>query len=849
MALQRFLNTTANIVTTHNIAVIVVMLVLTAGVGAGITTLGSASDGESAVDFPPTTPAEKADYITEHYTTASDSASERAHVPVYVNAGDGENALSKSSLLASLRYQQAVLENESVASTVAADSSRTGAGIHGIPNLVAAQLADSDTPSLDTQIAVLADATPTTVERATKTALADNQEARQLLPRSYEAGSATAESHRMLFTFTATDSEGNAPTDATKALYETAATHESPDVFTLGEHALAEYQAQNISNTIALIVPVVLALLLVVLTFTYRDLVDVVVGMLGVGVSILWMFGILGWLNVDIGTTMIIGPVLIAGLSIDYGFHIFTRYREYRRPDEEVRAPMARSVRSVGVALGLVTVTTGIGFLSNVTNPVESIQTLGIGITLGVASALVVFVTLVPALKVTADAALERLGFDRQKPPLGESALLKPLLRGSVGFAKRAAPVVLVLAVLAGAAGGAAWTSLDEKPFDRQREPTADWKTDLPEPLGWERTDYNRQDIYVQEHYRGVADDTSQRVQLLVERDVTDDGALDAVHDGTKTLVDGGRVLSPVTVMHRVAVRDDAFAETLAAADTDGDGVPDENLATVYDALYAAAPNTAERVIERSPDTGEYTSLRVVGPADGGGSLAERADQQRTAATAIEDAAGQGVDLDATAVSPTTIQQAGIEAVTAGILRVMVLALLAITLTYVAVTALSYGSATLGLITVTPIALVVALVIAGMAILAVPLTLVTALLMSLTIGLGVDYNIHVTDRFVEELTSGLDPEKALETAVIGTGGALVGSALTTAIAFVAILLHPSPQLQNFGTLVVLALLASFATAVLVLPSLLAIWIKHGTPETVTDQTPTPIQQTATSSHD
>jgi len=28
--------------------------------------------------------------------------------------------------------------------------------------------------------------------------------------------------------------------------------------------------------------------------------------------------------------TMIIGPVMIAGLSIDFGFHVFMRYREQR---------------------------------------------------------------------------------------------------------------------------------------------------------------------------------------------------------------------------------------------------------------------------------------------------------------------------------------------------------------------------------------------------------------------------------------------------------------------------------------------------------------------------------------
>jgi len=528
---------------------------------------------------------------------------------------------------------------------------------------------------------------------------------------------------------------------------------------------------------------------------------------------------------------MIVGPVLIAGLSIDYGFHVFTRYREGRGPDEGVRPPMRRAVRAVAFALGLVTLTTAIGFLSNVVNPVPDIRALGIGITLGVVSSFAVFLTLVPALKVGVDSLLERLGLDRRKSPLGESALVRPLLRASVGLAKRAAPAVIVLALVAGSSGAVAWTALDEKPFERQTEPAAEWKTELPGPMAWDGGDYSLHRSYVDERYRAVADDESERVQLLVDGDVTDADTLDRVQRGADALAadrrGSARVVSPVTVMGSVAERDDAFAETLAAADTDGDGVPDRNVEAVYDRLYEVAPGAASRVIERTD--GEYRSVRVVGPADGTGTLAERAADQRAAAAAV--AAGDD-GLTATAVSGTTIRQAGIDALTDGILRVMALALAAVIVALVAVSWRVHGSASLGVVTGVPVALVTGLVVTGMYLLDVPLTLLTALLMSLVIGLGIDYNIHLSDRFAQELRRGRDTFAALEAAVVGTGGALLGSALTTAVAFLSLTLHPSPQLKNFGTLVVLALLSAFVVSTFVLPSMLALWARAGRPEAI-----------------
>ncbi|WP_135821674.1 efflux RND transporter permease subunit [Halostella litorea] len=829
--LRTFIDDCIDAVTTHSWLVVFLMLLLTAGMAVGATDLNTGSNASGNDMLPSTTPDEKAEYVQQQYG-AADGSDGTVRAAVYVRAADG-NALSKAALLDALRYQRTVTRNESVAA-----ATPDGRSVAGVPNAVARRLANDSDADLDAQIAALEAASPEEVNATVRGTLTRDSELLRLLPNGYEPGTATAESHRMLFPLAATEG-GEPPSDATRALFAAADDREDPEYFTLGEHAMARNSERLNQNTVAFVLPIALTLIVGVLAFTYRDPVDVVVGLTGVVVSVVWMFGILGWLGVSAGVTMIVGPVLIAGLSIDYGFHVFTRYREQCGPDEGVRPPMRRAVRSVAFALGLVTLTTGIGFLSNLVNPVPDIRALGVGITLGVLSALVVFLTLVPALKVGVDDLLERAGLDRRKRPLGESALLRPLLRSSVALAKRAAPVVVAVALVAGSAGAVAWTALDEQPFDRQTEPAAEWKTELPGPMAWEDGEYGMNDLYVQERYRAVADEETDRVQLLVEGDVTDDAALASVRRGAEaTAADartpGARVVSPLSVMRSVTDRNDAFAKTFAAADTDGDGVPDRNLEAVYDHLYAVAPDAASRVIERTD--GEYRSLRVVGPADGGGTLDERATAQRDAAAAVE--AGDA-DLTATAVSRSTIRRAGIAAITDGVLRVMALALAAVLLTLVAVSWRVHGSASLGVVAGVPVTLVAGLVIGGMYVLDVPLTLLTALLMSLVVGLGIDYNIHVADRFAAELRRGRDAFAALETAVVGTGGALLGSALTTAVAFVSLLLHPSPQLRNFGTLVVLALLAALVVSVVVLPSMLALWARAGRAEAVREPSEAP----------
>ena len=814
-------------VTQHNRITLLVMLLLTGVVLAGIPQIDAGSQaGGTAADFENVDRVEAARYVQDHYGT--NRTSNVTVETVYVR-DEGGNVLSKESLLAGLRYQQAIRDDESVQAAL------HGNGVRGFANLVATQVADERCPDLSEQIRALERASPVEVRRISSRILAENPQARRFLPADH-GDNPTSNDRRMLVFLTA-DASSETRSEATETLYESA--NDRSGFFTLGEHAADASRAHFFNEMNELVLPLALLIILTVLAFTYRDLVDVVVGMTGVVLSVLWMFGLLGWFDVSAGTVAIVPVVLVTGLSIDFGFHVFNRYREQRGEDEGIREPMGRGVRLVATALVLVTVTAAIGFLSNVVNPMPLIRDLGISITLGVISSFVLFLTVVPALKISVDGLLERFGIDRHKQPLGRGRHLEPLLERNVALARRAAPLVLAVAIILGTAGGLAWGSLDEQSFQQSEGDVAEWKQRLPDPVGWEPNPIGERFEHVEQVYHPASDDDVTRSRILIEGDVTDDGTLEAVHDGVARIEDEGvlvdrpgqhPVTSPLTAMQAAAERNASFAAAFRRADTNGNGVPDSDLATLYDRLYAIDSDAASRVVERTD--GEYRSVLVTVAVEVDYATADSTVESLEAGVAAMDGAETNANREATITGDLAITEAIVDELVDGILLTMAVALLAIVLTLAVVFRVTHGSASLGVAVSIPIALVIGFVVGGMYLLDIPLTLVTALLMSLVVGLGVDYNIHVGDRFADERRAGKSPVEALRTAVVGTGGALLGSTLTTTGAFATITLVPHPQLQSFGSIVVIALVTAFLSSVLVLPSLLLLWERH-VPEAVT----------------
>jgi predicted RND superfamily exporter protein len=813
----------SDVVTAHNVLILLSLTVLTVGVFSGVFAEGGATS-ETGINISDTEVGQATEYVSEHYDDGSNTTTEQA----YVRATDG-SVLSKEVLIATIDYQR------EVASDPAINESLVGGGVDGPPNVVARALVDGSDPSLAEQRSALESASAERIRRVVAETFTGGETTRTFLPTSYEPGSTAAGGMRVTFEFAQPEgaAQGTAP-EVERALYETTENYGSVDVFTVGAQTWSELNEEYLVDTLWLVLPPILVVMLVVLAFAYRNVVDVAVGLVGTIVALLWTFGLMGWLGVFGRRVALVAPVLIIALSLDFGLHVFMRYREVGGKRVGIRESMTRSVSLTAVPFLLVTVTAVVGFVPSVTNPVPVIRDLGVAIMLGTAASLLVFLTFVPALKVTVERLLDRVGYDGHSAPLGEGKYLRRVLSLGLRAARRGAPVVVLVAVIGATAGGYAFTELERGTSQQTDFDVAEWKTDLPGPMAFDtfESDAARQIVFERRFQpdNEVSDPANSigSTQFLITGSVTDPEAFAAVTNaktasenasGETVLKQGGSVepVSPLSVMERVAASNPSFADTFEAADSDADGVPEQDFRAVYDDLYSVAPDRAARVIERT-DRGAYRSLRVFVPARPSAD-SDRADEMRGIAASMERASG----MEVTAVGVGTVSDVRFTRLVDGIVRTMLLALGAVFLLLVGIYQVRHGSALLGAITGVPVVLTLGFVFGGMYLAGVALTFETALLVSITIGLGVDYSIHVSSRTVQELEQGATIQTALSRAITGTGGALLGSAVTSGGAFSLMLISQDPRLQSFGLIVAFALAVSFCLSVFVLPSLLFLW--------------------------
>ena len=102
-------------------------------------------------------------------------------------------------------------------------------------------------------------------------------------------------------------------------------------------------------------------------------------------------------------------------------------------------------------------------------------------------------------------------------------------------------------------------------------------------------------------------------------------------------------------------------------------------------------------------------------------------------------------------------------------------------------------------------------------------TIITSIITALSIGIGVDYTIHMIHRYREEYSLVRDPEKAATRTLATTGSALLGSALTTALGLGVLVASPLAASQQFGITAAITIAYSLIVSILVVPPAVTVW--------------------------
>ena len=126
------------------------------------------------------------------------------------------------------------------------------------------------------------------------------------------------------------------------------------------------------------------------------------------------------------------------------------------------------------------------------------------------------------------------------------------------------------------------------------------------------------------------------------------------------------------------------------------------------------------------------------------------------------------------------------------------------------------------LIIVLPVGIAATWVVGSMAVLNLNWNVMTVMVTALTIGLGVDYSIHVWRRFEAMKTREGDVWDGMKEMYASTGVALLLSAGTTVCGFTVLLFSQMPVVQDFGIVTAITVFFSLVLALILLPVFLVL---------------------------
>ena len=602
------------------------------------------------------------------------------------------------------------------------------------------------------------------------------------------------------------------------------ASDEPADLRAFGSGIRNDEFGEIIGDSLAIVMPVVVVLLFGFLAVAYRDPIDMALGLFALLMTIIWTFGFLGFSGIPFDQQLIAVPVLLLAVGIDFGIHIINRYREETVKGIAPIPSMRIAANQLAIAFIIVTVTAVFGFGANVVSELDPIRNLGIASAVGIVFTFLIFGLFLPALKLEVDRIRERYGVPEfnSTPIATEESALGRVLAVSATVGRRAPLAFVVALVLFGGALGAYGTGVDTT-FDEEDflppEEEAWYVEHIPEPFAPGEYTVTSTINLLEDRFEANQDES---ITIFVEGPFEQDHALEALAapdddpPGTLAVGPGGRAdaTSIVTVIRSHAENDEEFAALVARNDRSGNGIPDRNLDRVYDELLASeAGPQAERYLTDDRRGAQVEYIVEAGAtqdevaADG----AQHAEQYRYAAIAT----GQIIIFD---VITDLIFESAIQGLT-----------LALGLTAVFLVVAYWvieGRPLLGVVNVFPIAIAVASLIGTMRYLGMPLNALTATILSIAIGIGIAYSVHITARFIDEYNDTPDTYASLRTTLSGTGGALTGSMLTTSLGTGALALAITPVLGDFGFLMATSVVYSFVGAVIALPPALFLWDRY-----------------------
>ena len=550
--------------------------------------------------------------------------------------------------------------------------------------------------------------------------------------------------------------------------------------------------------------------------------------------AVFWTLGLIGWTNYEVTMTVIIvGPILLA-LGVSYGLHITNRYAEEEgTKDEKMRA----SLTSTGKAVFLSAVTTVIGFISLVFTPMAPIQTVGIALSAGIV--IVYFLTMFMVPNLT-------LILDLRKPKHAPLKAFDVLVDVPVKR-NRGVLVFFMLLILMSATIGQANVeeNIDllgmapetESPVVKMKQYSSEFEAGQVGMILVNANvsgDFNDADESNDDPVDILQKINNLEAQLNTVENTT---AVSVVFlmksSGVQVTVSGEGIndlfqlipcfsneqcedvkITAEVLLNQSQSLDTSFWDLLT--DPEAFGLPGSEQSQIFllDVFYASLTKETREIFVSEDFSRSliYVDMPFIPVAD----TAKSVDSVNEKAATFQGPYGESAE-DLTGVAATAIEVneliVGSQWTSLGFAIILTLITLAVV----------FRDIRYSIWTTSPVIATVALQWLVMWRMDVPLSLVTVMIGSILVGVGVDFSIHIANR-IRELGGGI---QAIRTAAVGTGMSLFEAATVTSLGMYTAYDIPIPEITPFITVILILLWVAAASALVLLPAIFITLEKMG----------------------
>ena len=533
------------------------------------------------------------------------------------------------------------------------------------------------------------------------------------------------------------------------------------------------------------------------LTFYFRQPLAAFFVAIPLAMGLIWAFAITYWVIGNLNTMTAFLFVILFGLGIDFGIHMFARYLEVRMDKTDVRMSIETMLSQTGQAILTAAITTSIAFFSLTLTDFRGFSEFGFIVGTGIVMSLVSMTTVLPAVLVLAD---QRFMWIRMRHVWGHNWGGS---RGHFPYPKLVIACALILTVYLG---------IHLRDIDFEYDFT-NLRSNLPASVKVKQkmTTIPKYGSESQSYGIVLADSKAELDEIVdaLEKKIAEDDPTPTI-DKVKTLWTELRgqdekleIIGEIRALTNGEGAKLIRGEQKAQLDSLRDLLDVERLA-VED-----LPENLLRKFETIDGSQAYFAqiLPSVQLRDGKNAIAFAEDSheiQTESGKVFYSSSSNIIFADMLLLmlrdSPRAIS-----------LTVIVVFLILLT---------DFRSLRSALLVIFPLACGTVWMCGSLYLQDLKLNFYNMVALPTIIGMGIDNGVHLYHRYREEGPG------SMPVVIRSTGGAMFISMLTTMIGFFCLMMATHPGLNSIGRLALIGLLTCFVTAVLVLPAILEVLEGH-----------------------